>query len=109
MIEYDTIEENMSGALVRYIIWGLEPGSGLTSVLKNDLGMAARCLDNRSWANLRPLLAWLHRFAPHQCYGSKEKVDSWREQDLSEYTELREGLKVFADNGCITSKRALEV
>jgi len=102
------IPENVRGALVRYIVWGLKPGSGTRAILSNDLYLAAACCDTDTWSSIRPILSWLKNYAPSQCHGSPERVSLWREKDLSGYSELRDGLEIFSRLGCVTSKLAIE-
>jgi hypothetical protein len=53
-------------------------GSFLTAVLENDLLNAACRADDTNRARLRDLMVFLHMDAPAACWGSPEKVESWR-------------------------------
>ena len=92
------IPENIAGAIIRYIVWGLRPGSGTRAILSNNLKETAACCDDETWDSVRLVLSWLYLYAPSECYGSPEKVAAWREKDLSAYTELRDGLTKLGAN-----------
>ncbi len=104
---YSTIPEHVSGALVRYVAWGLTPGSALGAVLSNDLKEAVAYSDDDSWEAVREVVSWLYNFAPSTCYGSREKFVAWSKTDLSDFGCLKEGLEKFSKDGCTTSQEAL--
>ena len=89
------VPENISGALVRYIVDGLKPGSGLSAILSNDLKEAIACCDDDSWDSVREVVRWLYHYAPTDCYGSAEKVQAWDQRDLTSFATLQDGLAVL--------------
>lgn len=64
--------------LYSYIVEGLPPGSFFTSLLANDLKMAAcRSHPSNTWAGIICVCKWLINEAPHNCHGSYAIVESW--------------------------------
>jgi hypothetical protein len=72
---------NLSGrALDRYIALGIEPGAFLSALLCNDLLGALEHGDEYNLSNLPAYGAYLYNHAPRSCYGSKQKVVLWVEE-----------------------------
>jgi len=61
----------------RYFEHGIMPGHFLTAVLKNDLRAACERADDENLVNLPAYIAYLYNVAPHQAWGSPEKVEKW--------------------------------
>lgn len=79
-------EDNLGG-LIRYIEHRIEPGSFLHSVLENDLKEACARADSINRRKLFEYVEWLYNEAPHECWGSPEKVSKWlsgRDKELFE-------------------------
>jgi len=68
------LPERFEGSLQRYFNDGIMPGGFLTAVLMNDLLGAYANADMVSVQELPGLVSWLYNHAPHDCWGSKEKV-----------------------------------
>jgi hypothetical protein len=68
----------------RYIEHGIEPGSFLMSVLRNDLKSACECADNQNRYLLFEYVSWLYNYAPQGCWGSREAVEEWIDKATGE-------------------------
>ena len=71
--------------LVRYLQYGVDPGSGLRAVLENNLAMAMRCLDQDNRDQLYELYSLISNEFPGMAWGSPTRVANWIErEDLRE-------------------------
>ena len=77
-INYDTCPDHVRDSLQLYIEQGYGPGGFLYSVLSNDLMAAVSRADNTSLAVLPAMVSWLYNEVPTACYGSPQRVRSWR-------------------------------
>lgn len=69
------VPAHLHPGLARYMAYGVEPGAFLCAVLENDLGAAwAR---GSSWEATGEVVAWLARYSPADCWGSKTAVRDW--------------------------------
>lgn len=68
---------HMAEGLQTYINHRIKQGSFLHAVLCNDLMGACGRADDQNLANLPAYAAFLWRYAPPECFGSKEKVEKW--------------------------------
>ena len=73
------IPEYMHGAVSRWIMHGISPGSFLLAVLRNDLRGAAECADDENRRLLYQYVFFLYNYAPSGCWGSPVRVDEWAE------------------------------
>jgi len=74
------VPRHMRGAVERYVLHGIPPGSFLSAVVSFDLDGAARAADE---INARKLLDWVgffNNYAPGNCYGSPERLKDWIKQ-----------------------------
>lgn len=71
------IPDDMIDGLELYINNRIKPGSFMTAVLANDLMEAVGKADYRNIVNIPAYTYFLHNFAPHECFGSYEKVEKW--------------------------------
>lgn len=71
------IPDRMMGGLKRYVEHGIEPGSFLMAVLRNDLHDAVGRADDENIRNLPAYVSYLYNEAPSPCWGSPEKVQAW--------------------------------
>ena len=74
------IPDHMWGAIERYIVRGIPPGSFLTAVLSNDLKGAFINADEVNTDNMRQWVQFLYNYAPGDCWGSPERVEAWLSQ-----------------------------
>lgn len=82
IVDLSTIpNQNMEGALRRYIEHGIEPGSFMRCVLENNLARAAIHADSMNQACLAKWGAWMYFNMPSGMWGSFEVVDDWIRQD----------------------------
>jgi len=79
-INYNGLPEGLKGGLQRYIEHGIEPGSFLQAVLRNDLMGSFAQADIHNRYLLFDIVRWLYNEAPSQCWGSSEKVKAWIEK-----------------------------
>ena len=96
---FDTIR-NQSGSmdvvpgewvheLYNYVICGLPPGSFHTACFANDLfGAAHKTHHSNTWPAITGMVKWFSWNAPHQCYGSYEKVTEWIKMDRTERDKI---------------------
>lgn len=71
------IPGHMVGAVKRYIINGIPPGSFLTAVLCNDLREAYARADDENAASMMGWVQFLYNYAPYGCWGSPEIYSDW--------------------------------
>lgn len=91
MLDYTLLPEQWRGGLQRYFQYGIEPGSGLRSVLENDLAEAVWMIFNgvdreKLGHDLTALVGWLYNEAPSRSYpdspwGSRQAVKDWLARD----------------------------
>lgn len=75
---WELIPSHMRSGLANWIELGIEPGSFLLSVLKNDLRAAVLKADSVNLDCLKNYIIFLDNYAPSDCYGSPEKVQKWK-------------------------------
>ena len=72
------VPEHSTGGLVRWAVYGIRPGSFLTSVLSNDLFDAMGQADECNRDCLFNIVQFVFCDMPGGCWGSKEKVSVWK-------------------------------
>jgi hypothetical protein len=77
---WDLIPDYMVGGLRRYIENGIEPGSFLSNLLRNDLKGTFLAADSTNVYLVRDYVDFLYNFAPSNCWGSEEKYEAWVKQ-----------------------------
>ena len=77
-IDYTNCPDHVRDTLQRYLEQGYGPGGFLSAVLSNDLMASVDRADNTSLAVLPAIVSWLHNEVPTACYGSPQRVRSWR-------------------------------
>lgn len=75
---WELIPSHMREGLSNWIEFGIEPGSFLVSVLKNDLFGAILRADSVNRDCLKNYVIFLNNFAPSGCYGSPEIFNEWK-------------------------------
>jgi len=75
---YDRLPDGCKHPLRRYIEEGLEPGSFIKAILKNDL-KGAMLAGDRETCSLYEIWDWLWKIAPAACFGSPEAYKRWIE------------------------------
>lgn len=81
---YDLIPSHTQGAIERYILNGIPPGSFLTAVLSNDLKEAVARADAENQRNLVNWVKFLYNHVPGRAWGSPAAVKAWYEDFLPE-------------------------
>ena len=71
------IPKRMESGIELYIKKGIMPGSFLTAVICNDLQGAVGAADSENIHNLPAYVSWFYNEAPHNCWGSKERMHAW--------------------------------
>ena len=71
------VPQHDHGGLVRWVVYGVEPGDFLQAVLKNDLREAIGRADDINRHSLFAIVSWLYNEAPGGCWGSEEKYNNW--------------------------------
>ena len=80
-INYENVPVNyMVDGLRMYLERGVEPGSFLSSVLKNDLEGACMFADENNKLNIFNWVQWLHCNLNHSMWGSPEIFYQWLQQ-----------------------------
>lgn len=65
------------GGIIHYINYGIDPGGFLSAVICNDLKGAFGKADSINSENLKHIVTWFYNYAPSECWGSREKFESW--------------------------------
>lgn len=73
----EMIPPHMRGGLVRYVVFGLLPGSFLVSLLEGNLFRAMQKADDTNRKAIENYATFLQNYAPAGCYGSPENVETW--------------------------------
>lgn len=77
---WSLIPRHMRGAVERYIMHGIPPGSFLTAVLSNDLKEAYGRADDENSAAMRGWVQFIYGYTPSPSQGSPEAVRAWIER-----------------------------
>lgn len=72
------IPERMMGGITRWVNDGIIPGDFLLSVITNNLKDACWYADDENLLNLPAFVSYFYNECPSQCWGSPEKVASWK-------------------------------
>ena len=76
-IQLLTIPTHMHGALARYVLYGIHPGSFLFAVLSNDLRKAVNCADDKNKVALVCWIQFLTWNLPAIAWGDPQSVYAW--------------------------------
>ena len=76
--EYDGIPAATKDALIRWTLYGVQPGSFLQAVLANDLLGAIRFGDKVNLAALGKIGMWLYSHAPAASFGTPGSFKAWK-------------------------------
>lgn len=71
------IPQHMVGAVKRYIINGIAPGSFLAAVASNDLREAFARADDDNAAAMHNWVKFFYNYTPAGCWGSPAKFQEW--------------------------------
>lgn len=69
--------QNMRGAVERYLLQGIPPGGFLSAVLADSLKDAAGRADMVNRTMLFEWAAWVYNYCPAGAHGSDERVIAW--------------------------------
>jgi hypothetical protein len=71
------LPEEMHEPIIRYLVYGIAPGSFLEAVLSNDLIEAVKRCDPTNWPYLGEYARFFYQHAPAQSWGAPERVWAW--------------------------------
>lgn len=74
------IPERIKMAMDYHVSRGQACGGFVTAVLENDLCGALFMADSESFAAMLEIARYLYNEMPEPCWGSKEKVQQWRDK-----------------------------
>ena len=72
------IEPRFKDGIQRWIEYGIPGGGFLDCVLRNDLCGAIGAADSSALENIPHIVAYLYNDCPADCWGSPERLKSWR-------------------------------
>jgi len=73
------VPEHMYGGVIRYVLYGILPGSFLSAIFANDFFRACSYADSTNLASLASY-ARLLNVVPTSCWGSSRKVLQWHKK-----------------------------
>jgi hypothetical protein len=76
-VAYPGVPEHTRGALERYVVDGLPPGSFLSAVLTNDLVEAVGRADDQNLAALVDIVRLIYNYIPGSSWHSEEAMVEW--------------------------------
>jgi len=71
------IPPHMRDGILLWVGLGIQPGSFLASVIKNDLFLTIRRADEINKGILHQYVEFFTNYAPAMCFGSEEKFSAW--------------------------------
>ena len=74
------IPDHMHGAISRYIVDGIPPGSFLTALMANDLVETLGRADYMNKGLVPNYVEWFYQHAPSPCWGSYSRVNEWQKR-----------------------------
>ena len=78
-IDYSSLPEGFQGSFKRYLEGKIEPGNFIKATIQNNL-IDAVCLCS-DITTLRPIMIWLHNYAPPKSFGSVEKYEEYLKKE----------------------------
>lgn len=75
-----SLPEHMQDGVTRYLEHGIEPGSFMLAVLRNDLVGAFGAADQVNASQMATWASWLYNDCPAGAWGSDAKVADWMAQ-----------------------------
>lgn len=77
--QHTFVPEHTRGSIIRFIEFGIEPGSFLLAVINNDLKNAFGQADIENTYHIRTIVSWFYNYAPSNCWGYNSSFEHWRE------------------------------
>lgn len=74
-----TLPEHMLPGIVRYVLFGVKPGSFLCSMMAGDIPLAMRRADAANVAALPSYVEFIRSGCPSNCRGGSRSVRDWCE------------------------------
>ncbi len=78
-LEQCGIPDYMWDGVINYILYGIEPGSFLSSVIVNNLREAVANADDNNIKLLPNYINFFYNYAPSGCWGDRESMKHWTE------------------------------
>jgi hypothetical protein len=79
-VDYSSLPEHMQDGMQLWVERGIEPGSFLAAVLRNDLMGALGKADSVNINRLKDYGMFLYNEVPSDCFGSHAKYVAWMER-----------------------------
>lgn len=76
-LPFSKIPERIHECIIRYIEYGIIPGSFLQAIICNNLRETYAQCDNENERHIKDYVKWFYIYAPSPCWGTKEKMDLW--------------------------------
>jgi hypothetical protein len=76
-IDYSRLPEHMRDGFMRWIEYGIEPGSFGMAIICNDLFEAFGRADSTNIARMKDIIQFFYNDAPSGCFGSRTKAAAW--------------------------------
>ena len=74
---WKAIPEHLRGGLARYLIYGIQPGSGLSAIIKGDLFETLKLVSEDTCKGLIHIVTFLENYAPSGSLGSHADLLGW--------------------------------
>lgn len=79
------VPPHLHGGILRYVLTGVEPGSFLKNIIRNDLmGTVATASEDISIEGLRATLKWFYNETPSPCWKSANAMQAWMARKAEE-------------------------
>lgn len=88
-LKYPGIPAYMWDGVDRYVNHGILSGGFLTALFENDLMSAFARADLQNQAAMAEWAKFIYNDAPSSCWGSREVVDRYSEEQRDRITQLR--------------------
>lgn len=88
--QYANIPEHMREALRRYVEDGIQPGSFLTAIIRNDLCEAVNRADDTNLPLIKLYVQWFYNEAPGTCWHNRENMTEWMRARAAEKKRTEE-------------------
>lgn len=72
------VPEHNAGGIIRYVEFGIDPGSFLSALIDNDLSNAVVCADGVNSRHIASIVKWFFNYAPSPCWGHPGARNDWK-------------------------------
>ena len=88
MIDYTLLPGHIRGGAQRWIENGIQPGSFLTAVIRNDLTDSFAQADDINVYRMFDIVKFFYNEAPESCWGSRERMIAWEKMHEKRRKEI---------------------